>query len=83
MILKDKIDKIARLPDNWNGHGATVFSSDVLERAYAVALVLENCGFDCFPTGRDSIQFEKTTDGQYLEIEVFADRIETYNETLT
>jgi len=45
-----------------------------------VAKTLENCGFDVFPTGCDSIQFEKTANGQYIAIEVFRNKIETYSE---
>ena len=81
MTLDDKINEIALLPTNWNGNGAVRFSADVIDRARCVAKVLDGCGFDCFPTGNDSIQFEKTTCGQYLELEVFADRVESYNET--
>jgi hypothetical protein len=80
MNLLEKIDEIASLPENWNGNGALPFTAEVLTRARSVARVLTVCGFECFPTGRDSIQFEKTRNSDYLEIEVFADRVEAYNE---
>lgn len=81
MNLFEKIEAIARLPDGWNHHHAPKFSDSVLSRARSIATVLNGCGFDCFPTANQSIQFEKTVGWEYLEIEVFSDRIETYNET--
>jgi|GEM_PF-1509397 hypothetical protein len=71
--LLQRIESIAALQDNWNGYGATSFSSEVLQRARSLVedLVYKT---KVFPTGRDSIQFEfDSIPGKYLEIEVFAD----------
>ena len=81
MNLLEKISEIESLGDGWNSHGATKLPELVIAKAKSVSIVLDNCGFEVFPTGRNSIQFEKTVGGEYLEIEVFGDKIETYHET--
>ena len=76
MTLLDKLIEI----DNWNIISNSI-PKDVIVKSKSIATVLEGCGFSVFHTGRDSIQFEKTSNGEYLEIEVFSDKIETYHET--
>lgn len=78
--LQLKIKEFQLLKRNWNGNEAKPFGKKVIGNALDVAKTLENCGFDVFPTGCDSIQFEKTVNGQYLEIEVLRNKIETYSE---
>jgi hypothetical protein len=81
MSLLSKIEKMALLAPNWNGNNASPLPPEVIERAKCLAPLLEGCGFEVFPTAQDSIQFEKTMNGEYLEIEVFADRLEAFQSS--
>lgn len=76
MTLAETIKGFIALEYNWNGYEAVPFSDKVISRALMVAKVFEGTGFQVFPTGRNSIQFEKEVDGSYVEIEVFEDREE-------
>ena len=79
MNLIEQLDSISSLGDDWNANRAKSFSPELITKCKHIAVPLENCGFSVFPTGRDSTQFEKETDGEYIEIEVFDDHIEFYN----
>ncbi len=72
-MLNRRIDSIAKLKDDWNGYGATPFSSAVVGNARALVSLLP-CKAKVFPTAQSSIQFEfDTVPGKYLEVEVFSD----------
>lgn len=65
-----KIDDIARLPNNWNGNGATSFSNQLIDKIRQIVVSLKRQP-EIFPTGCNSIQIEY--DGpknSYLEIEI-------------
>ena len=81
MSLLEKLNEFSLMEANWNENGADPFSAELILKCKQLSVLLENCGFDVFPTGRNSIQFEKEVDGEYIEIEVFNDRIETYHES--
>lgn len=66
-----RILDIEKLPDNWNGNGATSFTKEILATAKSIIMQL-SIQPHIFPTARDSIQFEYENDmGDYLEFELF------------
>lgn len=70
-----RLDSFAELPDNWNGYGAGRISEKLIEKTKRIIFGLSVQPM-LFPTGRKSIQFEyEKPDGEYLEFEVFEDRI--------
>lgn len=79
MYIIDKINSFREFKDNWNGYGAEPLSNIVIDRALDLAKQL-NPTPEVFPTGRNSIQFEWESDILYLELEVFEDRIDIFNE---
>ena len=73
-----KLSEIENLEDNWNGYGASKFCSAVIANAKSMLQVLLQQPF-ISPTARQSIQMEYDgKNGDYFEIEVFADSIEVY-----
>ena len=69
----DKLDAIALLGENWNGHGAKPFSRTLIERARHVILNLD-VQPEVFPTAANSIQIEyEKENGEYLEIQIVED----------
>lgn len=73
-----KIDKYVELSDGWNGYDAfpipertITIAKQFLQNMLANHIDLE--GWEVFPTGRESIQFEKTLLETYVEVEVFSD----------
>lgn len=76
--MSNKIDEISNLPNNWNGYGADKFTEKVITRSKFILSIIESIGigFDIFPTGRNSIQFEFYNDrNEYLELEIFESEI--------
>ncbi|MCJ7651727.1 MAG: hypothetical protein MUP85_24240 [Candidatus Lokiarchaeota archaeon] len=73
----NKIEKIAKYNDNWDGYGAKKFSNELIQK-------VKNILFDkklkiqpsVFPTLRESIQLEFTIKKYFFEIEVSIDKIE-------
>lgn len=79
ITLKEKINKFKELKQNWDGYHAEPISEKVILKALDVVDKLEKEGYDSvYPTGRNSIQFEKEFEGTYFEIEIFEDRTETF-----
>lgn len=81
VIANAALDDISGLENNWNDHGAKCFSRQLVEKCRTIVNDLVAEPFVC-PTACGSIQFEyEKEDGDYLEFEVFEDRIEVYSDT--
>lgn len=65
------LDEIAELKYDWNGNGASPFSTQLI--SHSKQLLLNLCKQPMiFPTANDSIQFEyEKDDGDYLEFEIY------------
>ena len=75
--------EIEKLKDNWNGNGANSFSTKLIEKCREIVMQLAAEPFVC-PTACGSIQFEYEKDyGDYLEFEIYEDRIEVFLDTLS
>ena len=74
-----KIESFRRLKQDWNGNGASPFSEKLITKALDLAKQLTPVP-NVFPTARNSIQFEWETDNIYLELEVFEDKLEIFNQ---
>lgn len=75
------LDDIMDLKDNWNDNGAKCFSRQLVEKCRTIVNDLVVEPFIC-PTACGSIQFEyEKEDGDYLEFEVFENRIEVFSDT--
>lgn len=75
------LDDILGLKDNWNDNGAKSFSRQLVEKC---RLIVNDLVFEPFicPTACGSIQLEyEKEDGDYLEFEIFDDRVEVYSDT--
>lgn len=82
MTANTALDDIQRLKYNWNDNGAQAFSFRLVEKCRQILNQLVAEPFIC-PTACGSIQFEyEKEDGDYLEFEIYEDRIEVYKETL-
>ena len=76
-----RLNDIAELEDNWNGHGAKAFSEGLINRCRKILNELVEEPFIA-PTAGGSIQFEyEKENGDYLEFEIFENRIEMYSNT--
>lgn len=72
------LDRIAELPDNWNGNNAEAFSPELIDRCRRFIQFLP-AQPEIFPTAVGAIQFEfRKEDGSYLEFEVYTDTINEY-----
>lgn len=89
--LKNKLEHISELPDNWNNYDSKKFNSNIINNGkefieYIIKehLIMKNENTQTywpvvFPTGRNSLQFEYESDNKnYLEIEVFSDSYNVY-----
>ncbi len=83
LVLKENIqllESYKTLPHNWNYNEAEPFSGEIVEKVIRIIKKLKSQP-QIFPTGRMSIQLEYEKDnGDYLEFEIFEDKILTYNE---
>ena len=76
--LNEKLEQFKLLKEDWNGYDAPPIPATVLETA---RLFLQNLrmgsvnleGWEVFPTARGTIQFEKTTDTDHVEVEIYSD----------
>lgn len=76
------LSEIEKLKDNWNDNGASSFSPKLVEKCREIAMQLAAEPFIC-PTACGSIQFEyEKENGDYLEFEIYEDRIEGFLDTL-
>ena len=77
------LSEIEKLKDNWNDNGASAFSSKLIEKCRGIVTQLASEPFIC-PTACGSIQFEyEKENGDYLEFEIYEDRIECFLDTLS
>ena len=68
-----RLDEIAQLEDNWDGYSAYAFSFEHIIKAKEFAETIEEYSPYVFPTANNSIQFETTYNGNYIEWELFSD----------
>lgn len=77
------LDEIAKLDDDWNRNGAIPFPAQLIEKCRGILMQLAAEPFIC-PTACGSIQFEyEKENGEYLEFEIYEDRIEAFSDTLS
>lgn len=77
---EETLNDISELKDNWNENGAKSFSSKLIERCRTILKELVVEPF-VVPTACGSIQFEyELKNGDYLEFEIYEDRVEAYIE---
>lgn len=82
IAANETLDEIACLKCNWNGNGASPFSQKLVEKCRRILAQLAAEPFVC-PTACGSIQFEyEKANGDYLEFEVYEDRIEVFLDTI-
>ncbi len=80
--LHETIDYLGKLPYDWNHNGAQPFSPKLIDRCHKILDCLSYRPFIA-PTACGSIQFEYEKDnGDYLEIEVFEDKVKMYTKTM-
>lgn len=65
---------IKQLPVDWNGKGSVTFSEALIQKVFTIVRELQFQP-DIFPTGRNSIQLEFEIGGDYLEFEIFEEKI--------
>lgn len=66
----EKLEKIAKLENGWDGENAKAFDSKLIQRVRNIIMHLDNQP-EIFPTACDTIQIEyDRDDGSYLEIEI-------------
>lgn len=72
----NRVKRFSNLSKNWPYNKINRIDHNVIQKAtYFLESLQENC--DAFPTGRNSVQIEfDSKDGDYLEFEIFSDRIE-------
>lgn len=77
---RDKLNKIKALQENWDGYGAPTIDATAIENSEELisAFCIQPC---VYPTARGSVQMEyEKENSDYLEIEIFDDRVEIYTE---
>lgn len=73
-----QLNAIAKLEDNWNNNGAKPFSTKLINKCRKILMQLVREPF-ISPTTCGSIQFEyEKENGNYLEFEIYEDRIEAF-----
>lgn len=77
----ESIEVIRGLEDNWNNNGAKQFSEKLINKAINLVKELTPTP-EVFPTACNSIQLEWESEGAYVELEVFEDRIKMYTTAL-
>lgn len=83
ILASTALDEIAGLDNNWNNNGASSFSTKLIEKCRGIMMQLAAEPFIC-PTACGSIQFEyEKENGEYLEFEIYEDRIEVFCDTLS
>lgn len=81
---KQKVENIKRILDfaklekNWNNNNADKFDPKLIEKCL---LLISNIPLQpkVFPTACNSIQFEYRNENEYLEFEIFLDRITMFH----
>lgn len=76
-----KLDRIAKYEDNWNGLGTFKFDEKIISNTRVLLLSTGlNRQPKIFPTNNNSIQLEYEKKNLYLEIEVFTDKYQLFAE---
>ena len=77
-----KLSDIENLNDNWNGFGASAFSSELINksRAFLAQVISISPVISIFPTASNSIQIEWEKENIYAEAEIFSDIVKIYSE---
>ena len=76
----NRLQDIATLKYNWNGNGADIFSSTLINKSIFILNDIVRQP-KIFPTARNSIQFEfEKPNGDYLEFEIYEDHVSIYIE---
>lgn len=85
MTLKEKINSIAKLTDNWNGYDAKKIPNKVIENSYIIAKNIQNPKVEIYPTGRETTrfvyEFKKINENFYVELEVYQDHFVLWAES--
>lgn len=76
--LINKLKAIAQLGDGWNGNGASKFSEQLINKTKDFIDRL-NEDPEVFPTANDSIQLEYEIEDDYLQINIFEDKIVVFH----
>ena len=75
---KKILNNFLKLGDNWNYNGAKAFSEEIITKANEIIDAMEYQP-KIFPTSRQSVQLEfENEKGDYLEFEIFRDKIIYY-----
>ena len=76
------IENFRKLESNWNGNNADKIPEIVVLSAFQLLnqVVAVSDELRVFPTARDSIQFEYSHQGTYVEAELFANEFCLYSE---
>lgn len=71
----EKLDKIKKFENNWNGYGAKPFNPVVIQKAKDFLLDLYFCSPEIFPVADGSIQFELNNyfNGDFFEFVINKD----------
>lgn len=80
-IMK-RLDGFSQLESGWNGYRAEPPGESVNAAREIVARNGPHrmSGWEVFPTGRRSVQMEKTSGDSYTEIEIYSDHVVVYRE---
>lgn len=65
---------LRKLQVDWNGKGSLPFSESLIQKVFTIVRELTYQP-DIFPTGRNSIQLEYEIGNEYLEFEIFEEKI--------
>jgi len=75
-----RLNIIASMKPDWNGYGADVFDNEIIMKAVKIIKNLHTQP-EVFPTGRSTIQIEYDNKNDYLEFEIYKDKITMYRES--
>lgn len=90
IVMRDdiakKLNQFKGLQKDWNGYDAEPLPEHVIDAALLFLEKLRESnqnidGWEVFPTARQTVQFEKTTGRNYIEVEIYKDgRFVFYSE---
>jgi hypothetical protein len=73
------LDEFKNFKKDWNNNLADPFNEDLIEKC-KILITIINIQPKIYPTARDSIQFEYNHNENYLEFEIFDNKIEYFIE---
>ena len=74
-INLSRLNDIAELREDWDGYGAAPIPRFVISEAMRMIGSLNEQPDAVFPTGRKSVQFEYHLPNNYLEFEIFDEKV--------